>query len=244
MTYQQFIKRILEDEPFLDADARHYTRKHARRFFSTYKFCLKHLKNGDRILSIGAFYGSIEKLLKETLNLEITVVDFPDSVEVQKRYYDFLGFKYIGLDLSKGLQGIPERYFDMVIYTEVIEHIPLSPYEQIQPFDNLLRKGGRIIISTPNQSSIVHIAKLFKGIPLFDTPEKFFSPIEAENLHVHRREYMPVELVDAFKRMGYNSDYSFFIYNEPKNLQYRIMFFFGTIIPRFREGMLVAGIKP
>jgi 2-polyprenyl-3-methyl-5-hydroxy-6-metoxy-1,4-benzoquinol methylase len=244
MTYHQFIKRILEDEQFLDADVRHYTRKHARRFFSTYKFCLKHLKKGDRILSIGAYYGSIEKLLKETLEMEITVVDFPDNVEAQKAYYDFLGFKYIGIDLSKGLDGIPEHYFNMIIYTEVIEHIPLSPYEQIKPFDKLLQNGGSIVISTPNQSSIVHIAKLFKGIPLFDTPEKFFSPIESENLHVHRREYMPAELVDTFKKLGYKSDHRFFIYNEPKNLQYRIMYFLGNIIPRFREGMLVAGIKP
>src|SRR4051812_19547710 len=109
MTYKQFIDRTLEDTQFLDEGARYYTRKHARRFFSTYKFCLQQLKPGARILSIGAFYGSIEKMLKEALNAEITVVDFPDSVKLQQPYYDFLGFKYVGIDLSQGLQGLPEN---------------------------------------------------------------------------------------------------------------------------------------
>lgn len=243
MTYQQFIKRILEDEQYLNEDARWYTRKHARRFFSAYKFFLKNLKPGAKILSIGAFYGSIEKMLKEALNAEVTVVDFPDSVEQQRAYYDFLGFKYVGIDLSQGLSGLPENYFDMIIYTEVIEHIPTSPYNQIKPFDKFLVKGGKIAISTPNQSSIVHIAKLFMGIPLYDTPDKFFSPVGPENLQVHRREYMPCELVEAFDQMGYKSDYSFFIYNEPKSLQYRIMYMIGNLIPRFREGILIVGTK-
>jgi len=244
MTYQHFIKRILEDTQFLDEGARTYTRKHARRFFSTYKFCLRHLKPGAKILSIGAFYGSIEKMLKEALNAEITVVDFPDSVELQRPYYDHLGFKYTGIDLSQGLSGLPENYFDMIIYTEVIEHIPIPPYQQILPFDKFLVSGGKIVISTPNQSSIVHIAKLFMGLPLYDTPEKFFTPVTQENLQVHRREYMPSELVEAFDRLGYKSSYSFFIYNEPKSLQYRMMYIIGNVVPRFREGILIAGEKP
>ena len=244
MTYQQFIDRITEDQQFLNEDARYYVRKHARRFFSTYKFCLSELKKGARILSIGAFYGSIEKMLKEALDAEVTVVDFPDSVELQKNYYDFLGFKYVGVDLAQGLSGLPENYFDMIIYTEVIEHIPIPPYEQIRPFDKFLRSGGKIVISTPNLSSIVHIAKLFMSLPLLDTPEKFFSPIGQENLQVHRREYMPSELQEAFARLGYKSNHKFFIYNEPKSLQYRMMYIIGNVIPRFREGILIVGTKP
>lgn len=244
MTYKQFIERILEDEAYLDEGARFYTKKHARRFFSTYKFCLKNLKKGDKVLSIGAFYGSIEKMLKEALDLEITVVDFPDSVALQKDYYDFLGFKSVGIDLSQGLTGLPDNYFNMVIYTEVIEHIPKPPYEQVKPFDRLLVSGGKVVISTPNLSSIVHIAKLLMGFSIFDTPEKFFSPIGQDNLQVHRREYMPFELKDAFDKLGYTSNHSFFIYNEPKSLQYRVMYMLGNVVPRFREGVLIVGIKP
>lgn len=43
--------------------------------------------------------------------------------------------------------------------------------------------------------------------------------------------------------MKYKSHLDYFIYNEPKNLQYRIMFFIGQIIPRFREGMMIMGEK-
>lgn len=244
MTYKQFIKRILEDEKYLNSEARFYIRKHARRSFYTYNNCLKHLKEGDKILSVGGFHGTIEKLLKETLNLEITMIDYPDSIEFLKDYYDYLGFNYIGIDLSKGLSGIPENYYNMIIYTEVIEHIPIPPYEQLLPFDKFLKSQGSIVITTPNLGSIIHIAKLFMKIPLFDTPEKFFSPIAQENLQTHRREYMPEELIETFTKMGYTSILKYFIYNEPKSLQYRMMYIIGNVIPRFREGILLIGKKP
>lgn len=244
MNYQQFIKRILEDKEFLNDEAIFYIRKHARRSFFTYKYCLSQLKKGAKILSIGGFYVSIEKLLAEALNAEVTVVDYPESIDIQKEYYDFLGFKYIDMDLSQGLSRLTEGYYDMILYTEVIEHIPISPYEQLTPFDKYLKKGGKIIITTPNLSSIVHIAKLFMKIPHYDTPEKFFSPVALENLQVHRREYMPSEIQEAFERMEYKSEVKYFIYNEAKNIQYRLMFVIGNLIPRFREGMLVMGVKP
>lgn len=244
MTYKQFLKRLLEDEPYLDAEARRYLRKQARRLFTTYKYCLKHVKDGDKILSLGGYYVTIEKLLAEAYNIEVTVVDYPDSISFLSPYYDFLGFKYVGLDLSKGLDSLPSNYFDMIIYTEVIEHIPVPPYNQLQPFDALLNPGGKIVVTTPNLSSIVHIAKLFMRIPLYDPPEMFFSPIAQENLQIHRREYMPSEIQEAFERMGYTHKLKYFIYNEPKNIQYRMMYIIGNIIPRFREGMLIMGIKP
>ncbi len=244
MTYKKFIERILEDENHLTKDDLWYIRKHARRFFNTYNFCLNKIPQNAKILSIGGYFGSIEKMLKEAINAEITIIDFPDSVEINKKYYDFLGFKYVGIDLSQGLSGIDENYFDLIIYTEVIEHIPLSPYEQLLPFDKFLKSEGKVLITTPNLSSIVHIAKLFMKLPLFDTPEKFFSPVSQENLQVHRREYMPAEIVEAFKRMEYSSEVGYFIYNEPKSLAYRMMYIIGNLIPRFKEGMMILGKKP
>lgn len=244
MTYKQFLKRILEDEQFLDAEARRYIRKQARRTYTTYKFCLKNLKNGDKILSLGGYYVTLEKLLAEALDLEITVVDYPKSIEFLSPYYDFLGFKYVGLDLSQGLSSLPSQHFDMIIYTEVIEHIPASPYTQLSPFNVLLKSGGKIVVSTPNLSSIVHIAKLLMKIPHYDPPEMFFTPVAQENLQIHRREYMPSEIQEAFEKMGYKHQTKYFIYNEPKSLQYRMMYIIGNIIPRFREGMLLLGQKP
>jgi 2-polyprenyl-3-methyl-5-hydroxy-6-metoxy-1,4-benzoquinol methylase len=243
ITYKQFLTKILEDKEFFDDDAKFYIRKQARRSYTTYKYCLSRLKPGDKILSIGAFHATIEKLLKEAIDVEITVVDFPDSIELQKKYYEFLGLKYLGVDLSKGLEGVPENHYDMIIYTEVIEHIPVAPYEQLQPFDKHLTPGGKVIVTTPNLTSIVHIAKLFMKIPLFAEPEKFFGPVTYENLQIHRREYMPSEITSAFSRMGYKYSLRYFIYNEPKSIQYRMMYIIGQLIPRFREGMLIEGLK-
>jgi len=245
MTYKQFIDRILEDKEYIDESARKYIRTHARRSYNTYKFCLKHLSGipSPKILSVGGFHGTIEKMLKEAIHAEITVIDFPDTVQMFKPYYDYLGFKYVGVDLSKGISNIPTNHYDLIIYTEVIEHIPLSPYEQLKPFHDFLKVGGKILVTTPNLSSIVHIIKLFMQIPLYAPPKEFFSEVAQENLQIHRREYMPCEIKEAFTEMGYKSHMEYFIYNEPKNLQYRMMFFIGQVIPRFREGMMFMGEK-
>lgn len=244
MNYDLFIKKALEDERFFDEAAKFYIVKQSKRSFFTYKYCLSRLKPGAKVLSVGGFHCTIEKMLREDLNVEVTVIDYPDSIAIQKDYYDFLGFKYVGIDLSKGFSGLDKAYFDMIIYTEVIEHIPTAPYEQLLPFDAYLKPGGSVIVTTPNMTSIVHIAKLFMKLPLFDTPEKFFSPVAPENLQVHRREYMPSEIQEAFQRMGYSSIVKYFIYNKPKSLQYRMMYFIGNMISRFKEGMLIEGTKP
>lgn len=243
MNYKEFIEQILEDKEYLNEDAQFYVRKHARRFFYTYKKCLALLKPGDKVLSIGGFHCSIEKMLKKAIDIEVVVTDYPESIKMQKKYYDFLNFRYKGIDLAQGLEGMEQNYYNLVIYTEVIEHIPLPPYEQLQPFDPLLKKGGHILITTPNLSSIVHIAKLIMKIPHYDTPDKFFSSISKENLQVHRREYMPQEIIEAFDKMNYTNELYYFIYNEPKSIQYRLMYIIGNIIPRFREGMLIVGTK-
>src|SRR6218665_1843555 len=114
MTQKEFLHISLEDKQFLDETANFYIWKHNRRFYNTYKFALSHLKDKPkpRILSIGSYFGTIEKMLKKAIDAEVTVVDYPDTITLLKPYYDYLGFKYIGIDLSQGLDGIPENYFD------------------------------------------------------------------------------------------------------------------------------------
>ncbi len=222
-----------------------YITRHNRRLYHTYKFTIKHLKGikNPKILSIGGYYASLEKMLKKATDAEITVIDFPDTINLLKPYYDYLNFNSVGADLSEGLSGIGENYFDLIIYTEVIEHIPLSPYEQLLPFDKFLKRSGKILITTPNLKSIIHIMKLVMGHPHYAEPELFFAPITQETLQIHRREYMPHEIIKAFDKMNYKCDLSYFIYNEPKSIQYRIMYVLGQLIPRLKEGMMIIGIK-
>lgn len=246
MNKSDFLKQSLSEQQFMNETSIFYITKHNRRLYNTFNFIVAHLKHipNPRILSVGGYYASLEKVLKEEINAEITVIDFPDTIEMLKPYYDHLGFRYIGVDLSKGLEGVEENYYDLIVYTEVIEHISKSPYDQLVPFDKLLKPGGKIIVTTPNLLSIVHIMKLVMGFPHYADPEAFFAPVSQETLQIHRREYIPKEITSAFDKMNYKSYLKYFIYNEPKSLQYRMMYIIGQIIPKYREGMMIVGEKP
>jgi len=82
------------------------------------------------------------------------------------------------------------------------------------------------------------------GLPHYGPPEEYFAPISQETLQRHRSEYIPQVIIDAFDKMNYKSYLKYFIYNEPKPLQYRMMYIINHLIPRFREGMMVIGEKP
>lgn len=246
MTKSEFLKQSLADKQYMNETSIAYITKQNRRLYNTFHFIVSHLKHIDnpRILSVGGYYATLEKSLKQELNAEVTVIDFPDTIEFLKPYYDHLGFKYKAIDLSIGFDGVEENYYDLIIYTEVIEHISKAPYDQLSPFDNYLKPGGKIIVSTPNLLSIVHIMKLVMGFPHYDAPEEFFKPVSQETLQIHRREYIPKEITSAFDKMNYKNYVKFFIYTEPKNLQYRIMFLIGQLIPKLKEGMMIIGEKP
>ncbi len=240
MTYSDFLKRITEDKNYLNEPSLAYNRYHARRFYKTYKTCAQNLKRGDKVLSIGAGGAPIEKILAEDIGVEITVVDFPDLINYFEPYYNFLGFKMLGADLTKNDIIWPEAYFDMLLASEVIEHIPKSPYQQLSTFHNSIKKNGKIIITTPNLGSILHIGRLLMMKTINPDPDKFFSEVGFDNQEVHRREYMPSELITDFGKLSYKHLLTqFFYYTYPEGIGHKIVYLIGDLIPRFRSGMLL-----
>lgn len=80
--------------------------------------------------------------------------------------------------------------------------------------------------------------------PLLEPPERTFSKVIAENQGVHRREYMPREIVDAFKKIDYRHILTeYFLYTYPKKLHLKLLYAVTSIIPRFKLGMLLVGEK-
>lgn len=244
MNYKTFYKSITEDNDILNKDDLEYATYHCRRLYDTYKRCKQHLKEGDHVLSIGANFASIEKVLVQNDNITVTVVDFPEVIEEYKPIFERYGINYISKDLTKGDLGLPEEGFDMLLQSEVIEHLPVAPSDQINKFSRYIRKGGLFTITTPNLGSSMHLIFLLLMKPIFVKPELMFGPVNKENQGVHRREYLPVEIADAFSDTGYTLVHkSFFFYTYPKSLPMKIIYSFGHLVPRFRPGMTLIGKK-
>lgn len=107
-----------------------------------------------RVLDIGCGKGHLGLLLVRDLGLPASSmigIDIADNVEELGRA--------AGLDLRHGeLSDLPERDFDLIIMSHVLEHLP-SPRKFLEEVAARLVPGGRLAISVPNARSIP--ARLF-----------------------------------------------------------------------------------
>lgn len=104
-------------------------------------------KKSTKILEIGSGLGYLTySLLKE--NYDIIGLDI--SQTAVKYANETFGNHYLCTDLFEYSQLHPESY-DVIILTEVIEHI-YNPLAFIESIIKLLKPGGRTIITTPNKS--------------------------------------------------------------------------------------------
>lgn len=70
---------------------------------------------------------------------------------------------WIQADLNHPLGSVPDNSLDVIVSTEVIEHLE-NPRAVIREFWRLLKPGGKVILTTPNQESLRSLlALLFSG---------------------------------------------------------------------------------
>jgi SAM-dependent methyltransferase len=101
---------------------------------------------GGSVLDIGCAQATASILLAER-GFKVTAVEAnPESIEYAKLRVEFGDISFICTDAT----GISlEEDFDAIILGEVLEHVP-RPGALVQRCCNMLRRGGIIVITTPN----------------------------------------------------------------------------------------------
>lgn len=104
-------------------------------------------KGKCRVLDVGCGYGTLVKRV-ELVGHECFGVE-PDLVA-------FKAAKAGGLKVKRGFAErlpYPSGYFDVVVLTEVIEHLR-NPESAVAEIRRVLKKGGLLIVTTPNVASL------------------------------------------------------------------------------------------
>ena len=113
------------------------------------------LKPGTHVLEFGAGTGSLIGMLRESgFDGAITGADILPKPELPGT-----GVSWIEGDLNERLPAA-DASFDAIISTEVIEHLE-NPRAVFREFRRLLRPGGALLVTTPNQESLRSLLSLF-----------------------------------------------------------------------------------
>lgn len=133
-----------------------YLHHHFDRFFQTRQEVLStwRIEQGKCLLDIGAHWLH-QAMLYVDAGFTVTAVDIPitfDMPEVRSlaASHNIRLISEPRLDTARALQSIPDDSIDIVLFTEIIEHITFNPVAMWREIYRVLRPGARIVVTTPN----------------------------------------------------------------------------------------------
>ncbi len=208
--YKSIENSILEPQYESKQYVEQYLKPHMKRFVNTMSLLVKIYQPGMRVIDVGS-YGSLVPVLKDVLELpdinctepyqegkllseEVTL---PPTQDGKTYTYHVDRFDIENLFPYK------DNTFDIVIFTEVLEHISLDPMHVISEINRITKQGGWILLSTPNCSSLKSIWNILRGgnpilYPVFN---------REPSRDRHNREYVPWEVISLLRDGGYNIDF-------------------------------------
>jgi SAM-dependent methyltransferase len=152
-------------------------------------------------------------------------------------YVASLGIRTVRWNLCSNEQPFNSE-FDVVFFSEVIEHLPIPGHVVLERLRNCLLPGGLLLCSTPNLYRLRNIVYLAAGVPIFDN---FRIPDQRGLGHV--LEYSKSHLEWQLERAGFcdiNVAFHQF-HHHPNRLAPRIlswMFYPLFLVPRLRDNLV------
>ena len=144
------------------------------------------------------------------------------------------GFRAVPWNLIRDVQPV-EAEFDVIVMSEVIEHLPVPSHLVLERIRKALRPGGVLLLSTPNLYRLRNIAYLMLGKSPFD---HFRFPTDTGLGHM--LEFSPAHLHWQLDRAGFKDveiDRVSLPHN-PTNPAFRVLKWSLkplTWIPRYRD---------
>lgn len=136
-----------------------YLRAHFARFVGTFeKFSQGWNRDGDAVvMDIGAHWLH-QSLLFAKNGFSVIAADFPATMDQPvvrslSERFDINLLSYNEIHSGEAFAQVPDNSVDILLFTEILEHITFNPVEFWREVYRFLKPGSRIVLTTPNYYS-------------------------------------------------------------------------------------------
>lgn len=152
------------------------------------------MKRGEKVLDLASGNSIVGSYWAKEFGADVTAIDFSESAlkDAKKR-----GVKTVIGSIEEKLP-FKSGSFDTVFWGDNIEHV-FAPADILKEIHRVLKKGGRVILSTPNQSYWRYRLYMFTRGELPKTEGDENMPWEWE----HIRFFSPKIIKDLLKFTGF-----------------------------------------
>jgi len=187
-----------------------YIHKNTGRMLFTVSL-LPPLKPGDKVLEIGAVPYCFSTILMESFSCEVTSIDLPQTIFPGEPYTikkedievpNSMTHKKYRItswtcNAEKDTYPFKDNTFDVVICTEVLEHLLYSPTHVFKESRRVLKDNGLMLVSTVNSLHFKRMADII----LNENIDDVYSPLGPYGRH--NRNYTRKELI----KLAQNADF-------------------------------------
>jgi len=183
-----------------------YLRLHFPRYLATRARFLSHWQGPTRgaLLDVGAHWLH-QSVLYAQQGFDVTAVDVPTTFE-DDRVRKLADRHHVRLlsqtnpETADALCSLPDATFDVVLLTEIIEHITFNPVNMWREIYRVMKSGAHLIVTTPNyyalRGRVWHWLRFLSGLGSgVDVEHLLLEPSFAH----HWKEYSLEELRGYFR---------------------------------------------
>ena len=186
-----------------------YLKLHFHRYTCTKRRLLSHWDrgHGNKLLDVGAHWLH-QSLLYALDGFAVTALDTPttlddEHVRALAEQHGIQLLRESSLDRALALRALPESYFDVVLFTEIIEHLAFNPVAMWREIYRVMKPGARIVVTTPNYYALRgrawHWLRFLRGQ---GSGVEVTSLLNQPTFAHHWKEYSLGELIRYFRLLS------------------------------------------
>jgi SAM-dependent methyltransferase len=175
------------------------------RLLGTVELVPERLRGGD-ILQLGAEPYLLTLCLRRTCTGRLTLANYFGTADrrgeqrlTNQRTGEQLQLEYDLFNVETEDFPYPDASFDVVIFSEIIEHLAINPVRALAEIHRVLRPDGIVIVTTPNHLALMRLEGFLLGTrEMVDR----YSPGFGYGAR-HNREYFAEELRELLESTGF-----------------------------------------